>query len=124
SLTDKAGLQSIVEPLVKAGFSFIATSGTAQALTDLGIANRAIKKQKEGRPNAIDLVLNREIDLVINLPGDARSRVDSLYIRRVALDHGVPYFTTLPGAQAAAAAIAALHEREVNLKAIQDYHAK
>ncbi|MBN2707135.1 MAG: carbamoyl-phosphate synthase large chain, partial [Deltaproteobacteria bacterium] len=61
--------------------------------------------------------------LVINLPGDARSREDSLYIRRVALDNAIPYFTTLPGAQAAAAAIAALHERRVNLKAIQDYHA-
>ncbi len=121
SMSDKAGLKSIVEPLAKAGFSFVATSGTSSALSELGIANRMIRKQKEGRPNAVDLVLNGEIDMVINLPGDARSHEDSLYIRRVALDNAIPYFTTLPGAQAAASAIAALSCREVNLQAIQDY---
>ena len=121
SMSDKTGLKSIVEPLAQAGFSFVATAGTARALSELGIENRMIKKQKEGRPNAIDLVLNGEIDMVINLPGDARSREDSLYIRRVALDNAIPYFTTLPGAQAAASAIAALSSREVNLQAIQDY---
>jgi len=63
-----------------------------------------------------------EIDMVINLPGDARSHEDSLYIRRAALDNAIPYFTTLPGAQGAALAIAALNDREVNLRAIQDYH--
>ncbi|HIE07542.1 MAG TPA: carbamoyl-phosphate synthase large subunit, partial [Desulfarculaceae bacterium] len=122
SMSDKCGLERIAEPLLKAGFNFIATSGTARALNDLGIDNRMIKKQKEGRPNAIDLVLNGEIDMVINLPGDARSHEDSLYIRRVALDNAIPYFTTLPGAQGAALAIAALTDREVNLMAIQDYH--
>ena len=122
SMSDKCGLERIAEPLLKAGFNFIATSGTARALNDLGIDNRMIKKQKEGRPNAIDLVLNGEIDMVINLPGDARSHEDSLYIRRVALDNAIPYFTTLPGAQGAALAIAALNDREVNLMAIQDYH--
>ncbi|MCD6269035.1 MAG: carbamoyl phosphate synthase large subunit, partial [Deltaproteobacteria bacterium] len=122
SMSDKCGLERIAEPLLKAGFNFIATSGTARALNDLGIDNRMIKKQKEGRPNAIDLVLNGEIDMVINLPGDARSHEDSLYIRRVALDNAIPYFTTLPGAQGAALAIAALNNREVNLMAIQDYH--
>ena len=122
SMSDKAGLQIIVEPLLQAGFDFIATAGTSRALSELGIENRMIKKQKEGRPNAIDLVLNGEIDMVINLPGDARSHEDSLYIRRVALDNAIPYFTTLPGAQGASLAIAALTDREVNLQAIQDYH--
>ncbi len=122
SMSDKTGLQNIVEPLSQSGFEFIATAGTARALTELGIKNRMIKKQKEGRPNAIDLVLNGEIDMVINLPGDARSHEDSLYIRRVALDNAIPYFTTLPGAQGAARAIAALNDRDVDLRAIQDYH--
>ncbi len=122
SMSDKSGLKEIAGPLLQAGFDFIATSGTAKALSDLGITNRRIKKQKEGRPNAIDLVLNGEIDMVINLPGDARSHEDSLYIRRVALDNAIPYFTTLPGAQGAARAIAALHDRQVNLLAIQGYH--
>ncbi len=124
SLSDKSGLENIVRPLVAAGFTFIATSGTSRALNALGVDNRRIKKQKEGRPNAIDLVLNGEIDLVINLPGDARAHEDSLYIRRAALDNGIPYFTTLPGAQAAAAAIAALRQSGVTLQAIQDYHDK
>ncbi|MCD6292373.1 MAG: carbamoyl-phosphate synthase large subunit [Deltaproteobacteria bacterium] len=121
SMNDKTGLKNIVEPLAAAGFSFVATGGTSQALSELGIENRMIKKKKEGRPNAIDLVLNGEIDMVVNLPGDARAREDSLYIRRVALDNAIPYFTTLPGAQAAASAIAALSARKVNLQAIQDY---
>jgi carbamoyl-phosphate synthase large subunit len=121
SMSAKTGLQSIVEPLARAGFIFVATSGTSQSLNELGIDNRMIRKQKEGRPNAIDLVLNGEIDMVINLPGDARSREDSLYIRRVALDNAIPYFTTLSGAQAAVSAIAALSCREVSQQAIQDY---
>jgi carbamoyl-phosphate synthase large subunit len=121
SMSDKTGLKSIVEPLLQAGYSFIATAGTSRALSALGVENRMIKKQKEGRPNAVDLVLNGEIDMVINLPGDARAHEDSLYIRRAALDNGIPYFTTLPGAQAAARAIAALNCRAVNLRAIQDY---
>ncbi len=121
SMSDKTGLADIAGPLLESGFTFIATAGTSKALSAIGIDNRMIKKQKEGRPNAIDLVLNGEIDMVINLPGDARAHEDSLYIRRAALDNGIPYFTTLPGAQAAARAIAALNSRDVNLRAIQDY---
>jgi len=121
SMSDKTGLKSIVDPLLKAGYTFIATAGTSRALSALGVENRMIKKQKEGRPNAVDLVLNGEIDMVINLPGDARAHEDSLYIRRAALDNGIPYFTTLPGAQAASSAIAARHSRQITIQAIQDY---
>jgi carbamoyl-phosphate synthase large subunit len=121
SVKEKPGIEAVAGILAACGFTIRATAGTAAWLMEHGIAAEAIRKQQEGRPNVVDYVLNGEIALIINVPGDRRSREDSLYIRRAAVDHGVPYFTTLAGARAAARAIRVQCAGRLSVRALQDY---
>ncbi|MBN2333505.1 MAG: carbamoyl-phosphate synthase large subunit [Deltaproteobacteria bacterium] len=121
SVHQKPGIEKVVRDLLECGYIIRATAGTSAYLDDHGLANIRINKKKEGRPNVVDSLVNGEIDLVINTPGDSRSREDSLYIRRTALDRGVAYFTTLSGATAAAQAIKAIRTGGLSIKALQDY---
>ncbi|MBW1646352.1 MAG: carbamoyl-phosphate synthase large subunit, partial [Deltaproteobacteria bacterium] len=122
SVFEKEGIEAVARDLLACGYRLMATAGTSTYLNRLGLENTLIKKKKEGRPNVVDYIVNGEIDLVINTPGDSRSREDSMYIRRSALDHGVAYFTTMAGARAAAQAIKAVYSESLSIKALQDYH--
>ncbi|HDJ28538.1 MAG TPA: carbamoyl-phosphate synthase large subunit, partial [Proteobacteria bacterium] len=122
SVHEKNGIEQVARDLLASGYTIKATAGTSAFLDSHGFANTLVKKKKEGRPNVLDLLVNGEIDLVINIPGDSRAREDSLYIRRTALDRGVAYFTTMSGAWAAAQAIKVVHNEELTIKALQDYH--
>ncbi len=122
SVHEKNGIEQVARDLLASGYTIKATAGTSAFLDSHGLANTLVKKKKEGRPNVLDLLVNGEIDLVINTPGDSRAREDSLYIRRTALDRGVAYFTTMSGAWAAAQAIKVVHNEELTIKALQDYH--
>jgi carbamoyl-phosphate synthase large subunit len=122
SVYEKEGIEQVARDLLASGYTIKATAGTSAYLDRHGLDNTLIKKKKEGRPNVLDSLVNGEIDLVINTPGDSRSREDSLYIRRTALDRGVAYFTTMSGARAAAQAIKIIHNEELTIKALQDYH--
>ncbi len=121
SVYEKEGIEAVARDLLDCGYRLMATAGTAAYLESHGLENTRIKKKKEGRPNVVDYIVNGEIDLVINTPGDSRSRADSMYIRRSALDHGVAYFTTMAGARAAAQAIKAVYSGGLSIKALQDY---
>ncbi|MBN2231929.1 MAG: carbamoyl-phosphate synthase large subunit [Deltaproteobacteria bacterium] len=121
SVKEKPGIEEVAGILADCGFTIRATAGTAAWLTEHGVTAEAIRKQQEGRPNVVDYVLNGEIAMIINVPGDRRSREDSLYIRRAAVDHGVPYFTTLAGARAAARAIRVQCAGPLSVRALQDY---
>jgi carbamoyl-phosphate synthase large subunit len=79
----------------------------------------------EGRPHIADLVMNREIHLIINTPAGKQSKHDDSYIRKSAVKYKVPYITTLAGAVAAAKGIAAARQPASNeLKSLQQYHAE
>ena len=110
SVHEKNGIEQVAGDLLSSGYTIMATAGTSAFLDHHGLVNTLVKKKKEGRPNVLDLLVNGEIDLVINTPGDSRAREDSLYIRRTALD------------RAAAQAIKAIHKEELTIKALQDYH--
>jgi carbamoyl-phosphate synthase large subunit len=79
---------------------------------------------QEGRPNAVDLLKNKEIQLVINTPSGATPRADEIKIRTTAVYTGTPIMTTLGGAMAAARGIAALKKSGYEVKTIQEYHQK
>jgi carbamoyl-phosphate synthase large subunit len=76
----------------------------------------------EGRPNALDLLKNREIQLVINTPAGQTPRADEIKIRTTAGYTGTPIMTTMSGARAAALGIAALKKNGYGVKTIQEYH--
>ena len=104
------------------GFALIATGGTATALEKAGLKVERILKLTEGRPNVIDLLKNKEIQLVINTPAGQSPREDEVKIRTTAVYTGTPIMTTLSGAKAAALGIAALKKSGYAVKTVQEYH--
>jgi carbamoyl-phosphate synthase large subunit len=118
---DKSGLAPIARGLSAMGFALVATSGTAETIGRLGIECAKVNKVAEGSPHVVDLMREGKIAMVINTP-DAVGTEDSFSIRRTALELRLPFFTTLAGAEAAVEAIAALKDRALDVRALQDYH--
>jgi len=119
---DKAGVIKLAQDLVALGFTLVATSGTAKHLNDSGLEAKVVNKVAEGRPNIVDMLKNGEIAYVVNTTEGRKAIADSADIRRAALQHKVPYTTTLAGAEAVAAALQFGEEREV--RRLQDIHAE
>ncbi len=112
----------VAKQFVELGFELVATSGTATVLEKAGLKVQRIFKLAEGRPNAIDLLKNKEIQFVINTPSGATPRADEIKIRTTAVYTGTPIMTTLSGAKAAALGIAALKKSGYGVKTLQEYH--
>ncbi|PYD76934.1 carbamoyl-phosphate synthase large subunit [Novacetimonas pomaceti] len=119
--SDKAAVKSLGRRLVDMGFSVVATRGTAQCLRDAGVEVRVINKVLEGRPNCVDAIRSGEIQMVINTAQGAQSVTDSFDIRRSALTHGIPHYTTIAGARAATYAIAAMRDGVLEVAPLQSY---
>jgi carbamoyl-phosphate synthase large subunit len=119
---DKPAALEVARQLSRLGFAIEATHGTAGYLREHGVETSGINKVKEGRPHILDHIKNGEIAAVINTVGDRRSQVDSAAIRREALQRGLPYFTTMPAARAAAMAIEAMQRKPLAIKSLQEYH--
>jgi carbamoyl-phosphate synthase large subunit len=119
---DKESVVDVAEDLVNLGFRLISTEGTQTFLQARGIAVEKVLKLHEGRPHIIDLIKNREIDLIINTPSGIEAQQDGHKIRRTALAYKIPLVTTLAGARATAAAIRALQSGQLQVKSLQEYH--
>ena len=120
---DKANVTPIARRFHGLGFRVLGTEGTARYLRSRGIPAERVHKVHEGRPNAIDLLLSDRIQLLINTPLGKLSQQDDYAIRQAALQHGVPYTTTLSGASAACDAIIALRSRAGDVRSLQEWHA-
>ncbi len=118
----KAHAAEVAKQFADLGFELIATNGTAAVLESAGLKVRRIFKLAEGRPNAIDLLKNKEIQLVINTPAGQSPRADEIKIRTTAVYTGTPIMTTLSGARAAALGIAALKKSGYAVRTVQEYH--
>jgi len=118
---DKPAVVAVARRLLDSGFSIVATRGTAARLREAGLAVRTINKVLEGRPHCVDAIRSGEVQMVINTAGGAQSISDSFAIRRSALTHGVPHYTTIAGARAAAHAIVALKTGTLEVAPLQSY---
>jgi carbamoyl-phosphate synthase large subunit len=118
---DKPFVLEPVRILLEQGFVVVATSGTHAFLQERGIESRLVKKVLEGRPHVVDAMQNGEIQLVFNTTEGRQSMLDSFSLRRAALMLKIPYYTTAAGALAAAQAIKALAEGEMEVRALQGY---
>jgi carbamoyl-phosphate synthase large subunit len=105
------------------GFTIKATAGTFDFLRKHGVPCERINKQHEGRPNIVDGIVNGEIQAVVNTPAGKMSMTDDSYIRKSAIKHRIPYFTTLAAAAAAAKGIAACRQGKSGVRSLQSYHA-
>jgi carbamoyl-phosphate synthase large subunit len=118
---DKDRIVDAMRLLVDKGFRIIATSGTQRFLQEHGIQAERVFKVLEGRPNIVDAIKNGEVQLVFNTTEGAQALLDSKSLRRAALLHKVPYYTTLSGAVAAVQGIKAYLEGDLEVRPLQSY---
>jgi carbamoyl-phosphate synthase large subunit len=119
---DKARVLPIAEGLRKFGYKLVATQGTAEYLSNRGIAVKTVLKIREGRPNVVDDIKNGQIDLIINTPLGQRSRTDECAIGWTAIVNRVPFITTLSAAEAVVRGLKAHNNQPVHYKCLQDYY--
>ncbi len=119
--SDKPRVVDTVRLLKDLGFTLTATGGTARFLEEHGLATAKVNKVSEGRPHIVDAIKNGSIQLVFNTTEGAQALTDSRSLRRAALLHKVPYYTTLAGAIAAAEGIKAYIAGDLEVRALQDY---
>jgi carbamoylphosphate synthase large subunit/REP element-mobilizing transposase RayT len=122
--SDKPSVIPLAREFVELGFQIIATSGTWTALQAAGVPVTKVHKIREGRPNVLDLVTNRDIDFIINSPSGKIPREDEVKIRNASLAQKIPIMTTLRAAQASANGIRSLQRSKLHVKTLQEYHGK
>ena len=105
------------------GFELYATGGTAAVLAEAGVPVKKLFKLGEGRPNALDMLKNGELAMIINTPHGKTAREDEVKIRSTASSSRVPIMTTLRAARASLEGIRALREHGLTVKPLQEYHA-
>jgi carbamoyl-phosphate synthase large subunit len=120
---DRPAVLEVAKEFDRLGFKIKATNGTHRFLAECGIASEHILKRHEGRPNIVDAITNKEIQLVINTPSGKLSIYDDSYIRKTAIKFKIPYITTLAAAMAAAKGIAAYRHGKESVRSLQEYHA-
>ena len=118
---DKPRILDTIRLLDTLGFKVIATSGTQRFLAENGIETAKINKVAEGRPHIVDAIKNGHVQLVFNTTEGPTALADSRSLRRAALLHKVPYYTTLSGAVAAAQGIKAYLGGDLEVRALQSY---
>ncbi len=118
---DKGAILPLAKRLLDLGFSILATSGTASYLTEHGVACTMVNKISQGRPHLLDKVQDNQIQWIINTSMGSRTTEDSYTIRRSALDYHLPYTTTISGALSMVRALETVREREIQVRAIQEY---
>ncbi len=118
---DKPGLVALARRLTEMGFSILATRGTAARIREAGLPVNIVNKVLEGRPHCVDAIRSGDIQMVINTSQGAQSTADSFDIRRNALTHGIPHYTTIAGARAAVHAIAAMKAGTLEVAPLQSY---
>ena len=118
---DKERVVPTMRLLSDLGFKVVATGGTAKYLQSHGIPAQRINKVSEGRPHVVDAIRNGGVQLVFNTTLGSQALSDSRSLRRAALLHKVPYYTTLAGAIAAARGIRAYKGGDLQVRALQDY---
>jgi len=117
---DKVKAIPLARDFQELGFDIIATNGTADLLSENGVAARPIFKVGEGRPNVVDAIKNGEVQLVVNTPMGAQAREDEYEIGRSAIRHKIPAITTISGAQAAVRGIRNIKNGSLQYRSLQE----
>jgi carbamoyl-phosphate synthase large subunit len=120
--SDKRDIVYIAKRLEDLGFRIVCTSGTGKVLENNGISVRKINKIREGRPNALDLIINNEVDLIINTPTGKGPAFDETKIRSMAISKNIPVVTTLQAAQAMLIAIESILKKKLEVRPLQEYY--
>jgi carbamoyl-phosphate synthase large subunit len=119
---DKPKIVDLVSWFLKLGFKVLCTEGTVSFLKSKNIEVEKVLKVSEGRPNIVDYIANGDIQIIINTPSGHKERSDAFYIRRAAINHKIPYTTTVRGGYAILEAIKAFLNKngQIEVFALQD----
>jgi carbamoyl-phosphate synthase large subunit len=120
---DKPTVTPIARRFHEMGFQLLATAGTARYLRARGIPVKPVFKVHEGRPNCLDLIVNRDVQLLINTPLGKHAQVDDYRLRQAAIVYRVSYTTTMSAASAASDAILSLRSRQQTVRSLQEWQA-
>jgi carbamoyl-phosphate synthase large subunit len=118
----RARSTEVIRGFYDLGFQIIATAGTAKVLREHGIPAEPIRKVSEGRPNIVDAIKNREVQLVINTPSGEISRIAEYQIGWAAIEHKVPFITTLSAAASVVSAISSMRKGDRTVRSVQELH--
>jgi len=119
---DKRAIVPEARTLAQLGYELFATDGTWRALKSNGVKVTRVNKVHEGRPHIVDMIKNREIDLILNTPYGKQQRVDDSSIRAAAVTAGISCITTRAGISAVVSALSALHRGDYAVRSIQEHH--
>ena len=118
---DKPHAVALAQELHALGFSVCSTGGTVRFLAEHGVTVQLVKKLSEGRPNAVDMIKNGQLQMVINTPSGMNPRRDENLIRAAAYANSVCTMTTIMGATAALMGIRAMQHGRVDVRPLQEY---
>jgi carbamoyl-phosphate synthase large subunit len=121
---DKSAVLSVAKGFSELGFRILATRGTALFLNEHDVANEQILKISIGRPNVVDAIKNRQIQLIINTGTGGETKRDGYLIRRAAIKYSIPYATTTAGAMAMCRGIEACLGKALSVKTIQEFNSE
>jgi carbamoyl-phosphate synthase large subunit len=121
--SDKPSIVDLGKKFEEMGFEIVSTPGTARVLMDRGIKVVCLPKLAEGRPNILDYIKNRNVNLLINTPSGPLPRRDEVSIRSIAVSYGIPLVTTIAGAQAMAKAIRSFRGGCCSIQSLQEIYA-
>jgi carbamoyl-phosphate synthase large subunit len=119
---DKRAIIAEARTLASLGYQLLGTDGTWSALKAHGIAVERVNKVHEGRPHIVDMIKNREIDLILNTPYGKQQRVDDSAIRSAAVSAGITCITTKAGISAVVSALSAMHRGDYKVRSLQEHH--
>ena len=120
---DKPDLVEVAQGFHECGFHIMATSGTYMAITKAGIPAEKVNKISEGRPNILDMIANRKINMIINTPVGKQSTSDDSYIRKAAIKNRISNMTTMAAAKASIEGIKAVKKSgALEVKSLQEFH--
>jgi carbamoyl-phosphate synthase large subunit len=119
---DKSNALKLARDLYRIGFDLVATRGTAEFCSRVGLEVKTINKVSEGSPHVVDLIRAGQIDLVVNTPLGSEAYSDGALLRMAAVHYDVPLVTTLSAAQAAINGILALREHDLRVRSLQEHY--
>ncbi len=117
---DKKAIIDIGKQFADLGFEILSTPGTAKTLMDSGVSVKQLPRLDEGRPNLMDYMKNRDVELLVNTPSGPKPRHDEIRIRSVAVSHNIPVVTTISGARAMVNAINSIRHHGLTVRSLQD----
>ena len=119
--TDKSLFVPIAEELIRLGFSIYCTSGTQRFFAEKGITATALPKVRDN-PKILDMMGQRELNLVIIIPRGSKVGSDGYKIRRAAVELNIPYVTTYTGTLASVKAIKSMAREKITVHSLEEYY--